>query len=110
MLLVVGDLNARTSSVSAEREGVLGKEGFGTIIKKAERLVEICQENNLVIGGRLSQHKDTYIDKLTWKSPDERTVSQIDHIIINQIWRRSLQDVKARRIYNRNLKTQPFDC
>ena len=29
--------------------------------------------------------------------PDGRTVSQIDHIIINQKWRRSLQDVKARR-------------
>ena len=109
MLLVVGDLNARTSSVSTEREGVLGKEGFGTI-NKAERLVEICQENNLVIGGRLSQHKDMYIDKVTWKSPDKRTVNQIDQIIINQIWRRSLQDVKARRIYNRNLKTQSFDC
>ena len=35
--------------------------------------------------------------KLTWKSPEGRTVSQIDHIIINQKWRRSLQDVKARR-------------
>ena len=60
-----------------------------------ERLLEICQENNLVIGGSLLQHKD--IHEITWKSPDGRTVSRIDHIIINQIWRRSLQDVKARR-------------
>ena len=33
----------------------------------------------------------------TWRSPDQRTVSQIDHVIINQKWRRSLQDVKANR-------------
>ena len=82
-------------SVNTDRERVLGKEGFGTINNNGERLLEICQENNLVIGGSLFQHKD--IHRITWKSPDGRTVSQTDHIIINQKWRRSLQDVKARR-------------
>ena len=95
VLQVIGDLNAGTGSVNTDRERVLGKEGFGTINNNRERLLEICQENNLVIGGSLFQHKD--IHKITWKSPDGRTVSQIDHIIINQKWRRSLQDVKARR-------------
>ena len=60
-----------------------------------ERLLEICQENNLVVGGSLFQHKD--IHKITWKSPDGRTVSQTDHIIINQKFKRSLQNVKAMR-------------
>ena len=40
-------------------------------------------------------HRD--IHKTTWRSPDQRTVSQIDHVIINQKWRRSLQDVKGNR-------------
>ena len=95
MLLVIGDLNARTGSVNTDIERVLGKEGFGMINNNGERLIETCQENNLVIGGSIFQHKD--IHKITWKSPDGRTVSQIDHIIINQKWRSSLQDVKARR-------------
>ena len=95
MLLVIGDLNARTGSVNTDIERVLGKEGFGMINNNGERLIETCHENNLVIGGSIFQHKD--IHKITWKSPDGRTVSQIDHIIINQKWRSSLQDVKARR-------------
>ena len=37
------------------------------------------------------------IHKTTWRSPDQRMVSQIDHVIVNQKWRRSLQDVKANR-------------
>ena len=63
VLLVTGDLNARTGSVNTDRERVLGKEGFGMINNNGERLLEICQENNLFIGGSLFQHKD--IHKIT---------------------------------------------
>ena len=38
------------------------------------------------------------IHKLTWRSPDGRTESQIDHILVNGKWRHSLQDVKTRRL------------
>ena len=38
-----------------------------------------------------------YIHKTTWISQDQRTVSHIDNVIINQKWRRSLQDVKVNR-------------
>ena len=41
------------------------------------------------------KHKD--IHKLSWKSPDGRTLSQLDHILINSKWRRSLNDVRVRR-------------
>ena len=41
------------------------------------------------------QHKT--INKLSWISPDGRSSNQIDHIAINQKWRRSLRDVKAIR-------------
>ena len=48
-------------------------------------------ENYLVIGGTQFKHRP--IHKTTWGSPDGNTVSQIDHVIITQKWRRSLQDV-----------------
>ena len=47
-----------------------------------------------MIGGTLFQHKT--IHKLTWRSPDGRTESHIDHILVNGKWRRFLQDVKRR--------------
>ena len=59
MLLVIGDLNARTGSVNTDSERVLGKEGFGAINNNGERLVEICQENDLIIGRSLFLHKLT---------------------------------------------------
>ena len=40
-------------------------------------------------------HKDVH--KLTWVSPGGRDKNQIDHIAINGKWKRSLQDVRARR-------------
>ena len=51
--------------------------------------------HNLVIGGTISPHRE--IDKLTWISPNGRDKNQIDHIIINGKWRRSLQDVCVMR-------------
>ena len=54
--------------------------------------------HNLVIGGTISPHRE--IDKLTWISPNGRDKNQIDHIIINGKWRRSLQDVCVMRDAN----------
>ena len=49
-----------------------------------------------MIGGTLFQHKT--IHKLTWRSPDDKTEGQIDCILINGKWKRSLQDVKTRKL------------
>ena len=50
-----------------------------------DSLIE-CVESRLVIGGTLFMHR--YIHRTTWRSPDQRTVSQIDHVIIKQKWKR----------------------
>ena len=49
--------------------------------ENGEPLVDIFLYFDLVIGGTLFQHKD--IHKITWKSPDDKTVNQIDHLMIN---------------------------
>ena len=74
---------------------VMGKYGCGNINDNGERLVDLCGTNNLVIGGTIFPHRE--IHKLTWISPNGRDKNQIDHIIINGKWRRSLQDVRAMR-------------
>ena len=96
VLVVLGDFNARVGSDNTNRERIMGKHGTGTMTDNGSRLCDICGENDLVIGGTLFQHKT--IHKLTWRSPDGRTESQIDHILVNGKWRRSLQDVKTRRL------------
>ena len=60
-----------------------------------EYVVDFCAANELSIDGTLFQHKD--IHKGTWRSPNGRTVNQIDHICISRRFRRSLIDVKVCR-------------
>ena len=93
--MMIGDLNARVGEDNTGKERAMGTQGFGCDNNNGERLSDLCVESRLVIGGTLFMHRD--IHKTTWRSPDQRTVSQIDHVIINQKWRRSLQDVKANR-------------
>ena len=66
MLMVVGDLNARPGNNNSDRERV-GKHGIGNVKENGERLCNFCEENNMVIGSTLFQHKD--IHKMTWTSP-----------------------------------------
>ena len=72
------------------------KHGIGTLNDNRERLCHFCDENNMVIGGTLFQHRD--IHKTTWTSPSGATKSQIDHIRNNGKWRSSSQDVRAYRV------------
>ena len=72
--------------------GAKGKEhGTSSMTDNGSRLRDIW-ENDLAIGETLFQHK------LTWRSPDGRTESQIDHILVNGKWRWSNGDVKTRRL------------
>ena len=57
----------------------MGKFGVGAMNDDGERLCDFCSANGLVITGTIFPHKE--IHKLTWRSPDGKTVNQIDHVI-----------------------------
>jgi hypothetical protein len=76
MVLILSNLNAKIGSENTGREHVMGKHGTGTINDNGEKLMEFCEENNLVIGDTLFQHKD--IHKTTWTSPGGTTKNQMD--------------------------------
>ena len=59
-----------------------------------KELVDMCALNSLSIGGTLFPPKRVH--KATWRSPDGETENQIDHILISQRWRTSLQDVRVK--------------
>ena len=64
--------------------------------KNGEELVDFYALNSLSIGGTtLCPHKRVH--KATWISPDGVTENQMDHILISQRWRTSLQDVRVKR-------------
>lgn len=93
--VIMGDFNAKVGENNDGVERIMGKHGCGVLNENGEYLIEFCGINNLVIGGTLFPHKD--IHKLTWVSPGGRISNQIDHLLINGKWRRSLQDVRVRR-------------
>ena len=84
------DWNARVGS--QETPGVTGKFGPGVWNEAAQRLIEFCKENTLVIANTLfQQHKRRLY---TWISPDGQHRNQIDYIVCSQRWRSSIQSAK----------------
>ena len=73
----------------------MGSQGCGTINTNGETPVNLCLNNNCAIGETIFQNK--YFHKLTWKSSDGKKVNQIDHVVVNNKWRRSLNDVHTCR-------------
>ena len=65
---------------SQETPGVTGKFGLGMRNEAGQRLIEFCQENELVIANTLfQQHKRRLY---TWTSPDGQHQNQIDYILL----------------------------
>ena len=76
----MGDWNAKVGS--QETPGVTGKFGLGIQNEAGQRLIEFCQENELVIANTLfQQHKRQLY---TWTSPDGQYQNQIDYILCSQ--------------------------
>ncbi|XP_033106314.1 uncharacterized protein LOC117108409 [Anneissia japonica] len=95
MKIVMGDLNANVCSDNLGFEKAMGKHGCGSMNENGKRLMEFCSSNDLIVGGTIFPHKD--IHKKTWYSPNGRDRNQIDHLMVNGTWRRSLQDVRVMR-------------
>ena len=93
--ILMGDLNAKIGSDNTGYEHIMGIHAPGIMNENGERFADLCALNSMVIGGSIFQHKT--IHKTTWISPDKETENQIDHVCINKRFRRSLQDVRAKR-------------
>ena len=93
--ILMGDLNVQIGSDRTGWEDIMGSEALGTRTDNGERLLSCCSVNKLKIGGSIFQHKS--IHKGTWRSPDGRTVNQIDHICFPARWASSLRHVRVYR-------------
>ena len=93
IIIITGGLNAKVGKEIQAYAPAIGKERLRNESNdNGNRLASFALTNNLIIGGTIFPHKA--IHKRTWKSPDDRTLNQIDHILINRKHRGALQDVR----------------
>jgi hypothetical protein len=50
--MAMGHLNAKVGA-NKNFEHIMGRHGLGTMKENGERFIELCSNNNLVIGGTL---------------------------------------------------------
>ena len=85
----MGDLNAKVGNVRVGNTVA----SFSLGIKNDTRLVEFCQENDLVIANTwFKQHPRRL---WTWEMPGDRAKNQIDYICILQRYRNGLLRTKT---------------
>ena len=90
--VVIGDFNARVGNMRNGFKLFLGPHAvLRPTNDNGQRLLDMCAVKNLVIGGSLFTHR--LIHKYTWtSSAGTRPRAQLDHVLINRWWRRSLLD------------------
>jgi hypothetical protein len=93
--ILVGNQNAQVRREHAFRH-TIGKESMHSESNNNRlRLISFASTKGLVISSTQFQRKEIY--KQTWVSPDGRTKSQIDHILIDKRYRSSVRQVRSYR-------------
>jgi hypothetical protein len=94
-LIVMGDFNAKVEKENTLKM-VAGKHTLHDISNdNGMMLGQFAVRNNLVIKSTCFPHKRIQLG--TWKSPDSRTLNQIDHVLINASFSLSIIDVRSCR-------------
>ena len=92
IILIMGDLNAKSREDWPGFEHVLGPHGNGKKTDSGKLLVHFYALNNMNVRSLKFKHK--CIHKITWTSNDHWTQTQIKHNVIGPRWRMPcLQDV-----------------
>ena len=88
VLIISGDFNAKVGE--GQQDDIVGKYGLGERNERGERLIQFCEENNLMIANtHFRKHsKNLY----TWKSPGDCIRNQIDYILVRKRFRNSVKD------------------
>ena len=73
----MGVMNANVGSTAYTGTNVVGKFGLGDVNDKGERLIQFCEQTNLMIANTWFQHPPQKL--YTWKSPGDVRRNQIDY-------------------------------
>lgn len=81
-VLVMGDFNAQIGKIKQGEERVFGRYSHGKRSAHGQKLIRFALENNLKFTNsmfKIKPHK-----KWTWRSPDGKTLNEIDYIMTNK--------------------------
>lgn len=92
-IIILGDLNSRTGK--KQHNKVIGQYGEETINDNGNRLIALCEQNDMKITNGFFQHRD--IHKYTWTQNTRGLKSIIDYTIIRQKTKLIVQDVRVYR-------------
>lgn len=92
-VILLGDFNSRTGK--RINDNIVGRYGEDKINNNGERLIAVCDQNNMRIMNGYFQHRD--IHKYTWTQSTRGLRSIIDYVISKQKAKVILQDVKVCR-------------
>jgi len=83
--IVMGDFNAKVGR--GRRDNIVDKYGLGTLNERGARMVQFCQEEDLII---TNTHFKQHLKRLyTWTSNVDKNIrNQIDYIILYNINKR----------------------
>lgn len=94
ILIIMGDFNAKVGKETAKEEKYIkGPYSIGQRNERGERLIQLCQEHNLIITNTIFQQHPRRL--YTWTSPDGNTRNQIDFILTQQKWRSAITSTKT---------------
>ncbi|XP_030752879.1 craniofacial development protein 2-like [Sitophilus oryzae] len=92
-IILTGDLNSRTGKKLHDK--IVGQFGEAILNDNGNRLINICDQNNLRILNDFFQHHD--IHKYTWIQHSRNLKSVINYVIVRQYTALKIQDVRVYR-------------
>ena len=91
VLIIMGDWNAKIGDKAID--GISGTHGLGDRNEAGERMIELCEANQLIVTN--TRFKQPIRRLYTWTSPDGLHRNQIDYILIQKRWRSMIQSAKT---------------
>ncbi|CAG4991264.1 unnamed protein product [Colias eurytheme] len=93
--ILLGDLNAKIGREEAFMPTIGKHSKHDKSNDNGTRLISFAASKSMVVQSTKFPHKDIY--KGTWKSPDGKTVNQIDHVIIDNRHKKIIEDIRTFR-------------
>ena len=92
--MIIGDFNAKVGEGQQTNwPNTVGRYGLGKPNERGLELLQFCAINDLAITNTLFSHSTKR--RATWVSPDNKTLNQIDYIIIQEKWKSKLKNSRA---------------